>query len=147
MLTSLRLQNFRCFEELSVDIGSGLNLFLGGNGEGKTTILEAACVVLRLQSQRSASLVPVIQIGKKSFDVRGKFEQHELEFCYSSIRRQVKFDGAEQRILREYLGLGRVVSLANTDIELVRGSSEARRRYLDFLAAQIHDSYRPALRA
>jgi DNA replication and repair protein RecF len=40
-----------------------------------------------------------------------------------------------------------VVSLANADIELVRGGSEARRRYLDFLGAQIDGSYRPALRA
>ena len=128
MLTSLRLQNFRCFEGVSVDIGPGLNLFLGGNGQGKTTILEGACVLMRLQSQRSASLAPVIQIGKKWFGVRGKFEQHELEFRYRALRREVKFDGVVQRTLGEYLRLGRVVSLANADIELVRGGSDARRR-------------------
>jgi len=147
MLTSLRLQNFRCFEGLSVDIGPGLNLFLGGNGQGKTTILEGACVLMRLQSQRSGSLAPVIQIGKKSFAVRGRFEQHELEFRYHALRRQVRFDGVVQRTLGEYLRLGRVVSLANADIELVRGGSDARRRYLDFLGLQIDDTYRPALRA
>ena len=147
MLTSLRLHNFRCFEELSLDIGPGLNLFLGGNGEGKTTILEGVCVLLRLQSQRSASLAPVIQIGRKSFGVRGRFDEHELEFRYRALRRQVTFDGVEQRTLGEYLRLGRVVSLANADIELVRGSSEARRRYLDFLGLQIDNAYRPALRA
>ena len=147
MLTSLRLHNFRCFEGVSVDIGPGLNLFLGGNGEGKTTILEGACVLLRLQSQRSASLAPVTQIGKKSFGVRGRFDEHELEFRYRALRRQVKFDGVEQRTLGEYLRLGRVVSLANVDIELVRGASEARRRFLDFLGLQINDAYRPALRA
>ena len=47
----------------------------------------------------------------------------------------------------EYLRIARVVSFANTDIELVRGGSEARRRYLDFLAAQIDPLYRPTLRA
>ena len=147
MLTSLRLRNFRCFEGLSIDIGPAFNLFLGANGEGKTTILEAACVLLRLQSQRSSSFAPVIQIGKKFFEVRGKFEEHELEFRYSTLRRRVKFDEIEQRALGEYLRVGRVVSLANADIELVRGGSEARRRYLDFLGAQIDGSYRPALRA
>jgi len=147
MLTSLRLRNFRCFEGVLIDIGPAFNLFLGANGEGKTTILEAACILLRLQSQRSSSLAPVIQIGKKFFEVRGKFEEHELEFRYSALRRRVKFDEIEQRTLSEYLRIGRVVSLANADIELVRGGSEARRRYLDFLGAQIDGSYRPALRA
>jgi DNA replication and repair protein RecF len=141
------LHNFRCFEDVSVDIGHGLNLFLGGNGEGKTTILEGACVLLRLQSQRSASLASVIQIGKKSFGVRGRFDAHELEFRYRALRRQVRFDGVEQRTLGEYLRLGRVVSFANIDIELVRGGSDARRRYLDFLGLQIDNAYRPALRA
>src|SRR5437016_210400 len=147
MLTNLRLRNFRCFEGVSIDIGPAFNLFLGANGEGKTTILEAACILLRLQSQRSSSLAPVIQIGKKFFEVRGRFEEHELEFHYSELRRRVKFDEIEQRTLSEYLRIGRVVSLANADIELARGGSEVRRRYLDFLGAQIDGSYRPALRA
>src|SRR6059058_585551 len=147
MLTSLRLRNFRCFEGVLIDIGPAFNLFLGANGEGKTTILEAACILLRLQSQRSSSLAPVIQIGKKFFEVRGRFEEHELEFRYSALKRRVKFDEIEQRTLSEYLRIGHVVSLANADIELVRGGSEGRRRYLDFLGAQIDGSYRPALRA
>jgi DNA replication and repair protein RecF len=147
MLTNLRLHNFRCFEALAVDLGAGLNVFLGGNGQGKTTILEAGCVLLRLQSQRSASLAPVIQIGKKSFGVRGRFDEHELDFRYRALRREVRFDDVEQRTLGEYLRLGRVVSLANVDIELVRGGSETRRRYLDFLGLQTGSSYRPALRA
>jgi len=57
------------------------------------------------------------------------------------------FDQAEQRSSSEYLALGRVVSLANTDIELVRGGSEFRRRFLDFLGLQLEPSYRPTLRS
>ena len=97
MLTNLRLRNFRCFEGIAVDIGPAFYLFLGGNGEGKTTILQAACVLLLLQSQRSSSLAPVIQIGKNSFEVHGRDEEHELEFRYSPLRRRVKFDEIEQR--------------------------------------------------
>src|SRR5437773_11744450 len=89
MLTNLRLRNFRCFEGVSIDIGPALNLFLGANREGKTTILEAACILLRWQSQRSSSLVPMTQIGRKFFDVGGGFEEQELEFLYRALRRLV----------------------------------------------------------
>src|SRR3954451_24973717 len=99
MLTNWRLRDFRCFESTSVEIAPDFNLFLGGNGEGKTTVLEAAWVLLRLQSQGSPSLVPVIQIGKNSFEVSGRLGEHELEFRYSPVRRRVKFDDIDQRTL------------------------------------------------
>jgi len=57
------------------------------------------------------------------------------------------FDDVEQQTATEYLRIARVVSFANTDIELVRGGSDARRRFLDFLGAQIEPTYRPTLRA
>jgi len=146
MLNELRLRDFRCFEAMTVELGPGFNFFLGANGEGKTTLLEAACVLLRLQSQRSTSLAPVIQLGKKAFAVRGDVDGHQLEFRYGGLRRSIRFDEVEQRTAGEYLRSARVVSFANSDLELARGTSEPRRRFLDFLGTQIEPSYRPALR-
>ena len=147
MLADLQLRNFRCFESLGVEFSPGFNFFVGRNGQGKTSILEAACVLLRLQSQRSSTLLPIVRFGEKSFAVSGRRENHLLEFRYSPLRRKISFDQVEQRTLDEYLRIARVVSFANTDIELVRGGSETRRRYLDFLATQIDPIYRPTLRA
>jgi DNA replication and repair protein RecF len=147
MLADLQLRNFRRFESLGIELSDGFNFFVGRNGEGKTSILEAACVLLRLQSQRSALLAPIVRFGEKSFAVSGRGGDHLLEFRYSPLRRKVAFDHVEQRAVDEYLRVARVVSFANTDIELVRGGSEMRRRYLDFLAAQIDPTYRPTLRA
>jgi DNA replication and repair protein RecF len=147
MLTQLQLRQFRCFDSIRVDFAPGFNFFIGQNGQGKTSILEAACVLLRLQSQRSSSLAPLIRVGQKSFAVAGKYAQHRMEFRYSTLRRKIAFDDVEQRSPAEYLRIGRVVSLANTDIELVRGGSDARRRFLDFLGVQIEPVYRATLRA
>ena len=147
MLTQLQLRQFRCFESLRVDFAPGFNFFIGQNGQGKTSILEAACVLLRLQSQRTASLAPLIRVGEKSFGVAGEYGGHRLEFRYTALRRKIAFDDVEQRSPAEYLRIGRIVSLANTDIELVRGGSDARRRFLDFLGVQIEPAYRATLRA
>lgn len=147
MLTDLQLRHFRCFDSLRVDFAPGFNFFIGQNGQGKTSILEAACVLLRLQSQRSATLAPLVKKESKWFGASGTCDGHRLEFRYSALRRKLQFDEVEQRGAAEYLRIGRVVSLANTDIELVRGGSEFRRRYLDFLGLQIEPSYRATLRA
>jgi DNA replication and repair protein RecF len=147
VLAELQLRNFRCFESLAAEFAPGFNFFIARNGQGKTSILEAACVLLRLQSQRSSTLAPVVRFGEKAFAVSGRLDQHRLEFRYSALRRKVSLDEIEQRTLGEYLRLGRVVSFANTDIELVRGGSDSRRRYLDFLATQTDPLYRPTLRA
>jgi DNA replication and repair protein RecF len=147
MLADLQLRNFRCFESLGIEFSSGFNFLIGRNGQGKTSILEAACVLLRLQSQRSSTLAPIVRFGEKSFSVAGRGDDHLLEFRYSPLRRKLAFDHVEQRTPDEYLRVARVVSFANTDIELIRGGSETRRRYLDFLGAQIDPRHRPTLRA
>ena len=146
MLRDLQLRNFRCFESSAVEFAAGFNFIVGPNGRGKTSLLEAACVLLRLQSQRSAGLAPAVRIGQRSFVLSGHVDEHLLQFYYSALRRKVAFDGVEQRDLAEYLRLGRVVSFANHDLELVRGPAELRRRYLDFIGTQVEARYRPTLR-
>lgn len=147
MLRDLQLRNFRCFESRAVEFEPGFNFIVGPNGRGKTTILEAACVLLRLQSQRAPNLTPTVRAGQRSFVLSGHAEGHLLQFYYSALRRKLAFDGVEQREPSEYLRLVRVVSFANHDLELVRGSAEMRRRYLDFIGLQVDARYRPALRA
>jgi len=147
MLRDLQLRNFRCFESIGVEFEKGFNFIVGANGRGKTTILEATCVLLRLQSQRTPNLTPAVRGGQRSFVLSGHADAHLLQFYYSTFRRKVAFDGVEQRDPAEYLRPVRVVSFANHDLELVRGPAEARRRYLDFIGSQVDARYRPALRA
>lgn len=45
-IEKLELTNFRGFEHLVVTFDSKLNVFIGTNGAGKTTILDACSLVL-----------------------------------------------------------------------------------------------------
>lgn len=45
-IKKIRLQNFKNFSDLEVEFYKGVNLFVGGNGSGKTSILEAINVAL-----------------------------------------------------------------------------------------------------
>ena len=145
-LSSLKLRHFRCFAAREAEFGPGLNLIVGPNAQGKTTLLEAVCVLLRLQSPRISRLAHAIQHERRGFVVDGYFGPRHLQFYFSRERKKLALDEVEQKTAREYLEVGRVVWFSNADIDLVRGSGEGRRRFLDFVAAQRDGTYRKALR-
>ncbi len=46
-IKTLRVQNFRYFEDKTLEFGEGFNLIIGDNGTGKTTLLDALARILR----------------------------------------------------------------------------------------------------
>src|SRR6266404_982044 len=46
MLQELRIRNWKAFGDKTIRFGPGLNLFVGPNGSGKTTVLDAVCLAL-----------------------------------------------------------------------------------------------------
>lgn len=147
-LRSLTLNQFRCFEALSLSIPSEMTLFHGNNAQGKTSILEAVCVLLRLQSPRASALAELIRFSEKAFAVGGKLEggeSSELRMQYRESGRRLMVDGETQKRSADYLRHSAlVVWMANDDLALVRGGGDGRRRYLDFMASQMYPGYREA---
>ncbi|HPT47461.1 MAG TPA: ATP-binding protein, partial [Candidatus Rifleibacterium sp.] len=47
-IKTLKLLNFRCFEELNISFNDRLSVFVAPNGCGKTAILDAVAIALRL---------------------------------------------------------------------------------------------------
>ena len=147
MLTQLKLRDFRCFEALELELAPGVQFFTGDNAQGKTSILEAACVLLRLASPRAATLGPLVRQEARGFALQGFWGSHQMQFYHSPERRKLVLDGTERSGTAEYLRVARLVYFSNTDLELVRGPADGRRRFLDFLGSQIEPLYRANLRA
>ncbi len=146
-LTSLRLQDFRCYASLRCPLPAGVTLFVGDNAQGKTSLLEAACVLLRLQSPRCTGTRELVRFGSENFGVAGTIGEKELRHT-GGTERQLSIDGEPTRRPADYLASsGLVVWMGNSDMELISGSSESRRRYLDFVGSQLFPDYRSALRS
>ena len=146
MITELRLRQFRCFDSLDVFPGPRRTYIVGRNAQGKTSILEAVCMLLRLQSPRTSTTTELIQSGTSAFSMEGIFSGTRLTCRYSIEGREIFLDSKAQTKSDDYLSIGRVSWFANTDLELVRGSGSNRRRYLDFLGVQSLPGYRKTLR-
>ncbi len=151
VLRTLHLHQFRCFESLRLGLEPGATLFHGDNAQGKTSILEAACVLLRLQSPRASTLGECVRFSEKAFAVGGRLDGPlggDLRLQYRETGRRLLVDGESQKGGADYLRHSAlVVWMANDDLALVRGGGEGRRRFLDFMAAQLFPGYREALKS
>jgi DNA replication and repair protein RecF len=154
MVDRILVRDFRCFTKFELDLHQDLTCVVGKNALGKTSLLEALAVLIRLQSPRTSSLQSAIRTGARGLVVDGIVYDYHLQCYYSARRRKLALDSVEQKDPSEYLKVGKVVFFANSDIDLIRGSSEGRRRFLDFVGNQlfrnyreIHRSYEKALRS
>lgn len=147
MVSRFLVRDFRCFTKFELDLHPDLTCVVGKNALGKTSLLEALAVLIRLQSPRTNSLQPVIRNGARGLVVDGIVHDYHLQCYYSASRRKLALDSVEQKDPTQYLNVGRVVFFANSDIDLIRGSSEGRRRFLDFVGNQLFHNYREILRS
>ena len=82
ILEQIDLTNFRCFERLKVPLDRYLNVFVAGNGAGKTTILDAVALLLapiltRLPLEKAAN-VPSLA----TYEIRGTGEDQIAPFLH-----------------------------------------------------------------
>lgn len=73
-LTHFRASSFRCFEQIDIRPGAGVNIILGNNASGKTSILEAIFLLGRGKSFRGGTLSTIDRHGGHPFVLRGRIQ-------------------------------------------------------------------------
>lgn len=137
--------DFRCFPSLDIEAPEAGAILLGENAQGKTSILEAICVLVRLQSPRTHRMGALTRFGSPGFGIAGELWDSERQVRQSREGLQLKVDDEARAGKHAYLeDGGLVVWMGNEDLDLIRGPGEGRRRYLDFIGAQIDPRYRRA---
>lgn len=145
MLTNLRLRNFRCFQNLSIEIPPEGAIFIGDNAQGKTSILEAVCTLVRLHSPRTNRLQTLTRISSPGFGIAADPWQQDRKVQHLNNTLTLHIDGETCPTHSAYLAEGGlIVWMGNEDLDLVRGPGETRRRFLDFIGAQLDPAYRTA---
>jgi DNA replication and repair protein RecF len=149
-LATLRLESFRNFSSLALELEEGLNFFFGPNGSGKTTILEAVSCLAVARSLRGASDLEVVKWGEGGFGVGGELREdgrsRSIVFRFTrGGAKEVTVDGERIAKLSDLLGLLRVAWFSPEDTWLTKGGPEERRRLLDMTLCQIDPAYLAAL--
>lgn len=136
MLASISARGFRNLEPLEWAPGPGSHLLFGGNGAGKTSLLEAIYVLSTTRSFRTARLEDCVRWGEPGFELAGRVEgprQNAVRYDLAVGWRDDKHRSlnGKQASLGEHLGALPVVVWTAADAELTTGPPEPRRRFLD----------------
>jgi DNA replication and repair protein RecF len=143
-LSRLSLREFRCFAAMDYAPGTRLSFLTGPNARGKTSILEAACVLLRLRSPRTSEIREMVRFGRESFALEGMVGETRLSLNFTPPSRVLKVDGVVQAKSSSYLDQGRIVWFGSDDLLLVNGPAERRRKLLDSAGLQLAGEGMPA---
>ena len=121
---------------------------LGDNAQGKTNILEAIYLLATLRSFRGIGSAQMVRHGQKGYFVGASVVSEttrDIKMFWSPLERKLALDSQPVRKLNDYLGVLRVVVFCTEDLQLIKGTGRARRRFLDLLLSQTDRSYLPTL--
>lgn len=150
ILKKISILNYKNIEQAEVGFSPKINCFFGNNGMGKTNLLDA---IYYLSFTKSHVNTPDSQIVKNGCDLcvlQGTYDysgREEALFCAirPGQKKQFKRNQKEYDKLSEHIGLLPIVMISPADVELIRGGSDERRRFLDMILSQQDKQYLHAL--
>lgn len=142
----LWLSDFRCYQTVDFEPAAGITLIGGGNGQGKTTLLEALGWLATTTSFRGAPDMALVRAGCERAIARAEVERDgrtqlvEAEIAAAG-RNRIQVNRQRLARNRDLLGTLRVTVFAPDDLELVKGGPGERRRLLDDLLVAMSPRY------
>ncbi|KRN94147.1 DNA replication/repair protein RecF [Pediococcus stilesii] len=144
-LKTLELHNFRNYADLNVEFGSGINVLLGENAQGKTNLLESIYFLALTRSHRTNSDRDLINWKSKEARVLGVIQKEHtvtpVELDITSKGKTAKVNHIEQGRLSQYVGQLNVILFAPEDLSIVKGSPSVRRKFIDMEFGQMSSKY------
>lgn len=138
ILRSVVVRDFRILEHVDFQPGAGLNVLVGDNGQGKTSLLEAVYFLATSKSFRTQRLREVVRDHGPLCSVRAEIQEgnavREQRAAVESGKRQVTINGKKPDALSDYAVRTPVVIFHPGDLELVNGPELHRRLLLDRIA-------------
>jgi DNA replication and repair protein RecF len=150
-ITQLRVEGFRNLTGIRLAPDPRANLFVGANGQGKTSLLEAIDYVATLRSFRGANRAQLVgheaMRAEAMLRVEGHAALHEFRVSFDRKGREILLDGKRPERAVSYYGGASCVVFHPQDLDLIRGAPELRRRLLDRILVRVVDGYGEALRS
>jgi DNA replication and repair protein RecF len=146
-LTKLEVHRLRNIEFCEIHPGPHLNVLLGENGSGKTSLLEALHLLSRARSFRTNQPSQMIRSGSGDAIVSGSIGEgypgrgHQIGIRVSRQHRELRMDGRALTSSAPLLSAHPLQLVHPPQIALLDGSPRNRRQYLDWGVFHVEPDY------
>lgn len=144
-IKELTLTNYRNYETLSVSFNNQVNVIIGENAQGKTNLMESIYVLAFTRSYRTAKDKELILWDQTYATIKGTIFKRNydvpIEMQFHAKGKNAKLNHLEQKRLSDYIGAFNIVMFAPEDLNLVKGSPQVRRRFIDMEIGQVKPIY------
>ena len=151
ILTRLQIRQLRCLQDTLLLPQPGLNVLVGANGAGKSSVVEAMHVLGYGRSFRGRVSDGLVRTGAPHLEVYaewldGSGGPHRAGLRHSGGRWEARLDGAPAPSLTELCAQVAVVTFEPGSHDLIAGGAEHRRRYLDWGLFHVEQEFLPQWR-
>ena len=145
-LTFLSIHDLRNIHFTTLTPCSRLNLIIGANGSGKTSILEAIYLLGRGKSFRSAYSRKIVRHDQPGLTVFGKSvfsdgQTHPLGIQIKEGRFRAKIDGKYEQKSSALAACLPLLLISPDGDKLIKGSPRQRRRFLDWALFHVEQEF------
>jgi DNA replication and repair protein RecF len=134
-IRNIRVNGYRNLKNQTIELDTGINLFIGDNGQGKTNTLEAIHLLATLRSFRSTQIRDIICHEGQKAEISGSVISRdvplELKISITQDGRRLWMGQRSVSIVSDYLGSLKVVAFTPDDLAMVKGGPSIRRKFMD----------------
>jgi DNA replication and repair protein RecF len=145
-IKNLQLLNYRNYDELNIELNSGVNVFIGDNAQGKTNILESIYYCSLAKSHRTSKDRELINWNSEEAYVRAYISKERLDKnieikIFKDGKKGIRINSIKINKIQELIGIFNVVLFSPEDLKIVKESPSYRRKFLDIELCKLNPKY------
>ncbi len=141
----LELTNFRNYDKYKLDNLESLNIIIGENGVGKTSILESIYICSLARSFKSNEDKVIIKndtlFSKIRIDIDVQDKTKKLDYILTRDGKKTKINGNLKKRISDFISQYKVILFSPDELKIIKDTPNTRRNYLNIGLSQINKSF------
>lgn len=144
-LKSIKLNNFRNYDSIKIEFKPNINIIYGQNAQGKTNLLESIYFLAVTKSHHSFLDNKLIKNGYDCLQVEGIINNDNIDTKYiinfHENKKSLKIENKSIKKVSDYISNINTIIFYPDDLNLIKGSPNERRRYINVELSQLSAKY------